>query len=139
LWERYEEIRHRIVHFDEMLPEQKQELFDRVWALREDVFAAAEYLPKPAAAALHDALTYAVLFFLQVYAQDSGASEGARAGTIESVEPRGGPMPVRAWLNRLARDREERVIDAKDLPDFIPALRQQETSKDASRVNPREQ
>ena len=65
--ETYESIRHRIPHFDEMAPEQRNEMFGRVWKLRQHVENNQDSLPKPGAPMLHDALTHAALFFIEVY------------------------------------------------------------------------
>ena len=63
----YETIRHRITRFDEVSPEERKELFERVWKLREHLESNQEDLPKPQVALLHDALTHAALYFIEIY------------------------------------------------------------------------
>lgn len=89
LIEAYESVRHRIPHFGEMPPEYRQEVFERVWRLRQQVENNRDGLPKSGAALLHDALSNAALFFIEIYDR-----EQSQPRIDEYVaEPHGRPMP----------------------------------------------
>jgi len=76
LMDQYEPIRHQIRLFDELSPGGRKELFDRTWSLRERVYGAQDNHPKREVALLHDALTHAVLFFIEVFYRERGQSPG---------------------------------------------------------------
>ena len=84
--EKYESLRRRITHFDEMKPEDKKEIFQQVWELRRHVEYNQDGFPKPGAALLHDALTHAALFFIEVYDQERNQTQRF------TVEPWGEPI-----------------------------------------------
>ncbi len=90
LIEQYESIRHQIPLFDELSPSGRKDLFDRTWSLRERVYGAQDNLPKPGGAFLHDSLTHAGLFFIEVSLREREQSPGEavpeeQVGGIASV------------------------------------------------------
>ncbi len=76
--ETYEALRYRITRFDEMPPEERKEVFQLTTGLRQLVSDNKDSFPKPGAALLHDALTHAALFFIEVYEREwEQSSSGA--------------------------------------------------------------
>jgi transcriptional regulator with XRE-family HTH domain len=65
----YEQVRYRIPLFDDLSLGEKNEVFGKVWALRDRVKESEPVLPKPQAALLHDTLTNAALLCLKVFEQ----------------------------------------------------------------------
>jgi hypothetical protein len=88
LIEQYESIRHQFPLFLELSTQGKQELYARVWSLREQVYSARDDLPSPGAAFLHDALTNAALFFIEAYLRERQhrSDEEASGGTERQLE-----------------------------------------------------
>jgi hypothetical protein len=85
--ELYEELRHQIPHFDELTPEHRQVTFDRVWKLRQHVEANQDDLPDPGTALLHDSLTHAALYFLEVYDQErQQGSDRTKSGALVGLD-----------------------------------------------------
>ncbi len=88
LIDQYEPIRHQLPLFLELSTHGKQELFERVWSLREQVYSARDDLPSPGAAFLHDALTNAALFFIEAFLRErqQRSDEEEGVGTERQLE-----------------------------------------------------
>lgn len=93
--ETYEALRYRITRFEEMPPEEREEVFQLTTGLRQLISDNKDSFPKPGAALLHDSLTHAVLFFIGVYELEWERSSNEAA----SPEP--------AELEAVKRRREE--------------------------------
>jgi hypothetical protein len=66
LIEQYESIRYQIPRFNDLSPSERKELFDRTWSLRERVYEARDIHSGQEVALLHDALSHAALYFIEV-------------------------------------------------------------------------
>ncbi len=80
--ETYEALRYQITRFEEMPPEERNEVFQLTTGLRQLVWDNKDSFPKPGASLLHDALTHATLFLIGIYELEwerSGAATMAPA------------------------------------------------------------
>ncbi len=80
--ETYEALRSRITRFDEMPPEERKEVFQLTTGLRQLVSDNKDSYPKPGVALLHDALTHAALFFIEVFER-----EWEQSSDVASIDP----------------------------------------------------
>ncbi len=76
MMETYESVRYRILQFDEMPPKEREEVYRKVWGLRQLVQDKKDALPKPGAALLHDSLSHAILAFIGTYEREWERSPG---------------------------------------------------------------
>lgn len=63
-------------------------MYQLVWGLRQLISKNKEGFPKPGAALLHDALTHAVIFFIEVYQREWDRSSG-EATPVERAQLEG--------------------------------------------------
>jgi len=84
--ETYEALRHRITRFDEMPPEERKEVFQLTTGLRQLVSDNKDSYPKPGAALLHDALTHAALFFIEIFEREWEQSSGRGAASMDPAQ-----------------------------------------------------
>jgi hypothetical protein len=81
----YESIRHQVQLFDEASPEERKVLFERVWELLQSVGSAFD-LRNAEVALLHDALTNAARFMIEVYAREQDQGRTVIAGVVEDLD-----------------------------------------------------